>query len=242
VSDDTGDGGLEAPSSLRVVCAEPSEIWLGTHELERRACVFRGVVQKIHPVAFGRERAASVTLDEPASPLECALTRLRGEMVKPFENGYASTIILTLPPDLDLPFTPGEAVCGSVRSFARDGSRDFDVDHDAFIARPDGEVLLAYSRWLPRDPSPLPGWTFNLGRRRTFKRPGVDVFDDFDLIVSHGGGSVAVSAEGSALLRARDGEFRIKGSGIRATGKLSENYGVRERTRYGFSMARVVAR
>ena len=144
--------------------------------------------------------------------------------------------MITLDPGLELPFAEGEVLCGAVWSF----DAGLSLQTDAFVGRPNGDVLLAYSLARPREVPPMRGWTFAFGPQRTFKPQGRDVVNQYDMVVTHDGSVVRTARDrGFTRLRGRDGDFLIEASGYRTTGTLSALDGYLEKSGYGFTVVRV---
>ena len=231
VPETSDDAGVREGSKTRVVCGRNAH----------RNCLFHGRVRAVRAAVlepgeppnkqvYFPERSNEVVLEDVSS-LACYNIQLRG-----VQQGYdgdggrdgprfgfvgeipvTRELMITLSPGLRLPFTEGELICGSVMSYAL--SDIYAVGREALIARPNGDVLLAYaSAMMPRDPSPAPGWTFTLGPRRTSRSP----LNDHDMFVTHGGVSVRTAfTREPALLRAPDGEYLISAEGYVTVGHLS---------------------
>ncbi len=180
-----------------------------------------------------------VVIDE-SSPIECTTMAIAGTVPgrkrDDHEQGpLTKSILITLAPGLELPFAEGDIICGSVRAFIPNLS----LASDAFVGRPDGEVLLAYSQALPRDAPPVRGWTFAFGPVRP--RPPVrDVLIGYDMMVAHDG-AVALTTNDREFtqLRSPHGAFMVRAGGYRTKGTLSALNGYLGMTGYGFTIVRI---
>lgn len=191
------------------------------------------------------ERALRIVLEDSSSPA-CAITQVRGARLDESEGPIESSrdplpktheLRITLSSGLKLPFVEGESLCGSVRSFSVGMML---VTFEALIARPSGEVLMAHAFGTPRDASPLPGWIFTPGPKRTAKAPGRDVVDSSEMVVAHG--KVSVRTDHSVeytRLGAPDGEFMVHAEGYTTTGDRSALSGSLGRSGYGFTIVRI---
>ena len=220
--DDAGVREVREGSETRVVCGQNVHF----------DCLFRGRVHAVRAAVLepGKppnqqthfpERAIEVILED-ASPPACDDMQLRGVRLGRDGPGgrdgprfgfvgempVVRELMITLGPGLRLPFAEGELICGSVMSY---GLGDlYGVGREALIARPNGDVLLAYASMMPREPSPTSGWTFTLGSRRTWRPP----VKYHNMVVTHGGVSVqTASSREPVRLRAPDGEFLISAKG-----------------------------
>ncbi len=148
----------------------------------------------------------------------------------------AKSILITLAPGLELPFAEGDILCGSVRAFMPDLS----LASDAFVGRPDGEVLLAYSQALPRDAPPVRGWTFAFGPARLTRPPVRDVLVGYDMVVAHDGAVARTTHDREfTQLRSPHGAFMVRAGGYRTKGTLSALDGYLGMTGYGFAIVRI---
>ena len=211
------DAGVREASATRVACGRNAQ--MSCHFFGRVRSLRAEVLEPAAPPlgqTYFPERATEVILGD-VPRLECANMQIGGiRLGYDGSSGHerrdgpmfdftgevpvAREIMITLTPGTPLPFAEGEVICGSVMVVVTGDT----LTREVFIARPNGDVLLARGKLMPRDPSPAPGWTFTLGPRRT-SRPPVKYHD---MVVTHGGVSVqtAFSRE-PARLRAPDGEF-----------------------------------
>lgn len=251
------DSRLGDSPDTRILCGgNPHQVFSRARVLEReRECWFHGVVRVLDATIVGRERAVRVAL--AGSPDDgCTIVSQRGAIDQRGDTHEPPSLVdeflLILPPGLDLPFAEGDVICGSHRTFPNPRlEHGLDYLHEALIARPSGDVLVAYSTWVARDAPPIPGWEFALGTQRTFFPPGGDRFNTFDILVSHAGATLRLQAGaglrrqmmpyagGFQMFRAQDGVFVVRGGGQKAAGPLSEQYRAREWTSYAFEMVRI---
>jgi len=226
------------------------------------SCQFQGVVRALRPAVIpasvsgyvvgqpqANVRAVAILLDGSAPPV-CRTLELRGVLTSlpgpperegPYPQlGGAPTeeVWITLPPTIALPVAVGDAICGSVRHYAL----GYDGGYDALIARPGGELLLAWSVSMPREASPVPGWTFAFGPSKEDKGYGEDYRSRrHDMVVSHGKVSARVpyfNGE-TSILETPDGAFAVRAGGYTTRGPLPVYDAWKTRRGYGFTIARI---
>jgi hypothetical protein len=229
----TSDGGVSDPADLKVVCGD-----------DLRSCQIRGVVRALRaaerplPSLFGapvKVRGVLVTLDRTSPPV-CAVVALRADEKLQGAPPSVGEVFIALPSKTSLPFAEGESLCGSVHAL----TLGYDTGEDALLARPDGSVLYARGYEMPRDISPLPGWTFTLGPARDHARreEGYSV-DAHDMEVTHGAVTARIPREGRIELRAPEGAYAIEASGYATAGPLPPWMLWLSKQGFGFTIVRV---
>ena len=237
----------EAPSSSEV--AASAAAYALARCPRRQSCRFGGLVTALRPdvaeVGTPQQRIAGLTLslDASAGPScleQVGLTGVRASVEHgPLEAGLspvlAEEVFLALPKLAPCPVRVGERVCGAIHGY----SLGYDRGSAAVLYGAQGELLLAFSDALPREASPLPGWTFTLGpeRRRELRDEGYE-YVTHDVRLAHGGEGWSIRAEAATTIRADGATFAISAAGYRTRGPLPVWIAWLQSAGYGFIVIR----